>query len=86
MLIIVVIGGVTLYISNNYEKKSNDEIGKEIYNDLRNIHNKNVLTCNTVYTGWSYSKSKRGSFRRDVTIFKRKIWKSIFYVYNRKGS
>ena len=62
LLIIVVIGGVTLYISNNYEKKSNDEIGKEIYNDLRNIHNKNVLTCNTVYTGWSYSKSKRESF------------------------
>lgn len=62
VLIIVVAGGVTLYISNNFKKKSNDEIGQEIYNDLINIHNNNVLTCNTVYNGWVYSKSKRGSF------------------------
>lgn len=62
LLILVSIGGITLYIGNKSNKESNDEIGQEIYNDLVNIHNKNIVICNTVYKGWVYSKSKRGSF------------------------
>lgn len=52
LLILVSIGGITLYIGNKSNKESNDEIGQEIYNDLVNIHNKNIVICNTVYKGW----------------------------------
>lgn len=62
LLIIVSILGITLYIVNNSNKKGNNEIGKDIYNNLISIHNKNIVICNTVYKGWGYSKSKRGSF------------------------
>lgn len=62
LLIIIITGGVTLYIFDTFKKKSNHEIGQEIYNNLINIHNKNVLICNTSYNGWFYSKSTRGSF------------------------
>ncbi len=62
LLVIVSIGGITLYIVNSSNKKDNNEIGQEIYNDLISIHNKNIVICNTAYKGWEYSKSKRGSF------------------------
>lgn len=62
LLIIIITGGVTLYIFDTFKKKSNHEIGQEIYNNLINIHNRNVLICKTSYNGWVYSKSTRGSF------------------------
>lgn len=61
-IIIIAIGSAILYFINNNGRKSNEEIGKEIYNDLVTINDNNVLLCNTVYSGWTYSKSKRGSF------------------------
>lgn len=67
-LIISIFAILIIYNLNNQNKKANvviktdRELGKEIYNELINIHENNIQICNIVYDGWLYSKSNRGMF------------------------
>ena len=66
LIVLISLGGIIFFTINNPTKKNNEEIGQEIYNNLTSIHSKNILICNTVYNGWVYSKSKRGSFSNSL--------------------